>query len=74
MKELDKVREAFIKNSHTRFKKSCSYHLPFGTKEACVKEIIAADLNKLASLIKICGFLVQTKTYLFWKKCESQTF
>lgn len=45
-----------------------SYHVPFGTKEAYIKEIIAADLNKLASLIKICGFLMQTKVYLFWKK------
>jgi hypothetical protein len=48
--------------------KSFSYHLPFGTKEAYVKEIIAADLGKLASLIRICGFLMQTKVYLFWKK------
>jgi hypothetical protein len=44
------------------------YHVPFGTKEAYIKEIIAADLSKLASLIKICGFLMQTKVYLFWKK------
>jgi len=63
-----KIREVFIKQRHTRFMKSFSYHLPFGTKEAYVKEIIAADLNKLASLIKICGFLMQTRVYLFWKK------
>jgi hypothetical protein len=48
--------------------KSFSYHLPFGTKDAYVKEIMAADLNKLANLIKICGFLMQTKVYLFWRK------
>jgi hypothetical protein len=35
---------------------------------------MAADLDRLANLIRICGFLVQTKVYLFWKKCESQTF
>ena len=68
MKELDKVREAFIKNSHTCFKKRFSYHLPFGTKDAYVKEIMAADLDKLANLIRICGFLMQTKAYLFWKE------
>lgn len=66
-KELDKVREAFIKNSLTCFKKSFSYHLPFGTKDAYVREIMAADLNKLAGLIWICGFLMQTKAYLFWR-------
>jgi hypothetical protein len=46
--------------------KSFSYHLPFGTKDAYVKEMMAADLNKLANLIRICGFLMQTKVYLFW--------
>jgi hypothetical protein len=35
-------------------------------KDAYVKEIMAADLNKLAGLIKICGFLMQTKVYLLW--------
>jgi hypothetical protein len=29
---------------------------------------MAADLDKLAGLIRICGFLMQTKVYLFWKK------
>jgi hypothetical protein len=47
--------------------KSFSYHLPFGTKEAYVNETMAADLDKLAGLIRICGFLMQTKVYLFWK-------
>ena len=61
------IKEIFARQRHTRFMKSFSYHLPFGTKEAYVKEITAADLNKLASLIKICGFLMQTKVYLFWK-------
>jgi hypothetical protein len=48
--------------------KSFSGHLPFGIKDAYAKEILAADLDKLASLIRICGFLMQTKIYLFWKK------
>jgi hypothetical protein len=46
--------------------KSFSGHLPFGTKDAYVKEIMAADLDKPAHLIIICGFLLQTKVYLFW--------
>jgi hypothetical protein len=47
--------------------KSFSYHLPFGTEEAYVRGIMAADSDKLASLIRTCGFLMQTKVYLFWK-------
>jgi hypothetical protein len=50
------------------FVESFSYHLPFGTKDAYVKEIMAADLNKLANLIRICGFLLQTKVHVFWKR------
>ena len=65
---VEKIREAFIKNNHTRFMKSFSYHLPFGSKEAYKKEIMNASLEKLNHLIKICGFLMQTKIYLFWKK------
>jgi hypothetical protein len=34
-------------------------------KEAYKKEIMNAKLDKLADLIKVCGFLMQTKVYLF---------
>jgi hypothetical protein len=27
-----------------------------------------ANLNKLANIIRICEFLMQTKVYLFWKR------
>jgi len=27
-----------------------------------------ARAEQLAGLVKICGFLMQTKVYLFWKK------
>jgi hypothetical protein len=37
--------------------KSFSYHLPFGSKEAYRKEITNASFDKLAHLIRICGFL-----------------
>jgi len=47
---------------------SFSSHLPFGTKDVYVNEIMVADLDKLAGLIRICGFLMQTKAYLFWKR------
>jgi hypothetical protein len=47
--------------------KSFSYHLPYSTKEVYTDEIMAADLDKLANLIRICWFLMQTKVYLFWR-------
>jgi hypothetical protein len=67
-KDVLKIREAFAEHRHARFMKSFSYHLPFGTKDVYVKKIMAADLDKLASLIGICGFLLQTKTYLSRRK------
>lgn len=66
--DLIKTRENLMKNRHTRFLKSFSHHLPFSAKDAYVKEIIAADLDKLANLVRICGFLMQTKAYLLWQE------
>ena len=61
-----KVREAFIRNSHARFMKYFFPHQLFGKREAYTKEIRKASLERLAHLIKVCGFLMQTKVYLFW--------
>jgi len=57
--------------SALRNKKTFSHHLPYGTKQAYCIEIASLSLEKLAHLIKICGFLMQTKVYLFWKKTLS---
>jgi hypothetical protein len=48
--------------------KAFSHHLPYGRKQAFRKEIECLSLEKLANLIRTCGFLMQTKAYLFWKK------
>jgi hypothetical protein len=32
------------------------------------KEVRFASLEKLVGLIKTCGFLMQTKVYLFWSE------
>ena len=34
-------------------------------KQAYMQEVKKASLEKLVHLIKICGFLTQTKVYLF---------
>jgi hypothetical protein len=68
--DIDEVREAFIKHCHTRFMKYFFPHLVFGHKKAYVEEIKKLSLERLARLIKVCGFLLQTKVYLFWQKLE----
>jgi len=65
---LERVREAFIKADHLRFSKFFSSGLPFGHIADYEKKVNAATLEQLAGLIKICGFLMQTKAYMFWKK------
>jgi ABC-type ATPase with predicted acetyltransferase domain len=67
-KEVAKIREAFTRNSHARFMKYFFPHQLFGKREAYKMEIRKADLERLARLIKVCGFLMQTKVYLFWIK------
>jgi hypothetical protein len=66
--EIVLLRETFSRNRHMRFSKSFSYHLPYGTAEMYRRQIQEASLEKLAGLIKVCGFLMQTKVYLFWSK------
>lgn len=64
--DLEKLREAFIKHCHARFMKYSFYHMPFGKKQVYAEEMRKASVERLAHLIKICGFLMQTKVYLFW--------
>ncbi len=64
--EIKIIKEAFAKHSHARFMKYFLYHMPFGNKEAYAKEVMKASLERLTKLIKVCGFLLQTKVYLYW--------
>jgi hypothetical protein len=66
-KDIAKIKEAFIKYCHARYMKYFFCHMPFGKKQTYVEEIRKASLERLANLIKVCGFLMQTKAYLFWK-------
>ena len=65
---LERVREAFVKADHPRFLKFFSSGLPFGHMEDYERKVNGTTLEQLAGLIKICGFLLQTKVYLFWSK------
>ncbi len=42
--------------------------MPFGSKKAYAKEVMKASLERISHLIKVCGFLIQTKVYLFGRK------
>ncbi|MEM1540828.1 MAG: GNAT family N-acetyltransferase [Candidatus Bathyarchaeia archaeon] len=65
-KEIETIKEAFIGNCHARFMKYFFCHMPFGKKQTYIEEVRKASLERLAHLIKVCGFLTQTKVYLFW--------
>jgi len=44
----------------------------YGNKKAYAKAVIEASLERLTRLIKVCGFFIQTKFYLFWNAVEKQ--
>jgi len=55
--DIAKTREALVRDKRTQFMKSFSQCLPFGTKDIHECVVCSAGLEKLAQLIKICGFL-----------------
>jgi hypothetical protein len=65
---LERVRDAFVKADHPRFSKFFSSGLSFGHMGDYERKVNAATLERLAGLVKICGFLLQTKAYLFWER------
>lgn len=67
-KDVATIKEAFAKHCHSRFMKYFFCHMPFGKKKTYTEEVKKANLERLAHLIKVCGFLLQTKVYLFWCK------
>ena len=68
--ELQKLRNVFAENCHPRLMKEISVnrHKAFGIKADYVAGLEAADLAKLASLVRVVGLLLQVKAYLFWQK------
>jgi ABC-type ATPase with predicted acetyltransferase domain len=73
--QINKLKEAFIKNKHTRFRRefAASRHQPFGKTSDYTFSITNADTLKMAKLIKLVGMLLQTKVYLFWASDTSIT-
>ena len=70
--DLRRVREAFIHNKQPRFMKYFFGKMPYGKTKLYREKVMAASLEKLAHLIKVCGLLLQTKVYLFWKSCNGE--
>ncbi|MEM3760357.1 MAG: ATP-binding cassette domain-containing protein [Candidatus Bathyarchaeia archaeon] len=65
--DLEKVRELFTRYGHARFMKYFFPHQPYGKKQLYIKEVKKCRLELLAKLVKVVGFLLQTKVYLSWK-------
>jgi ABC-type transport system involved in cytochrome c biogenesis ATPase subunit/GNAT superfamily N-acetyltransferase len=71
--EVQRIRDVFLKSRHPRFLKNFSYDLPYGRTEDYRKKIEEASLERLAQLIRVCGFLLQSKVYLFWRRGQIRT-
>jgi len=67
-KEVDKVKMLIKKVSGIYRKRVASTKQAFLKKEEYDAIVDAADIQKLAKMLRILGFLTQTKVYLFWKR------
>lgn len=48
-------------------------HMPLGKEKTYAEEVRKVSFEKLARLIKVLGFLMQTKVYLFWARTKSSS-
>jgi len=62
------IKKVLSQYNHPRFMKYFTCDQPFGKKPIYSQKVLDADIETLAHLIKVCGFLLQTKVYLFWEK------
>ena len=69
-KQLEALKESFVKNDHPRFRRefAANRHMPYGTAAAYAEGVRNASMERMARLVKITGMLLQTKVYLFWRK------
>jgi ABC-type lipoprotein export system ATPase subunit/GNAT superfamily N-acetyltransferase len=71
--QLKKLKEAFVKNGHPRFRKEIAAirHMPYGNASLYAKGVRNADAEKMAKLVKTAGMLLQSKVYLFWSRNDN---
>jgi len=67
-KEVDEVRNVFKEISGIYGRRLLSIYQAFLTKEDFEARVESASVERLAKMLRILGFLTQTKVYLFWKK------
>jgi len=68
MTEIDGVKGVIKEVSGIYRKRIAGTKQAFLNKQEYEAIVDAADAIKLAKMIRILGFLTQTKVYLFWKK------
>jgi hypothetical protein len=66
--KLSLVRAGFSKCKNGPFLKVFFHNVPFGHAAEYGKCVEKASIERLAMLVKACGFLLQEKAYLFWQK------
>ena len=66
--DVARIKRAFIRNKTPRFMKYFFPHQPYGKQKVYVEKLMKGSLERLVHLIKVCGLLLQTKVYLFWRK------
>jgi len=71
LEDVARLKEAFIRNKAPRFMKYFFSYEPYGKQKLYRKKLMKASSERLAHLIKVCGLLLQTKVYLFWKKLST---
>lgn len=65
-----KIKEAFVKNDHSRFRREIAAirYMPCGSSAVYAEGVRNASMERMAKFVKIVGMLLQTKVYLFWRK------
>ena len=66
--EVDGVKMVLKEVSGIYRKRITGARQAFLNKEEYEALVDAADIIKLAKMLRILGFLTQTKVYLFWKR------
>ena len=72
-KEVDKVKMVLKQVTGIYRKRIAGTKKAFLNKEEYEAVVDAADITKVARMLRIVGFLTQTKVYLFWKKGQHCT-